>query len=331
MDIDAFVAEHQPTWQRLRDLLGRRRLSGPEADELVALYQRTATHLSVVRSSSPDPTLVGWLSSLVGRARSTVTGSPTPAWRDLARFFVVGFPAACYRTRFWSSGVAVATIMVSWAIAVWVAGNPEVQSSLATPEEVRELTEHGFAAYYSSGPAGSFGARVWTNNAFVAATCLVSGVLLLPVAWILLQNALNLGASAGLMASTGRLDQFFGLIIPHGLLELTCVFIAAGAGLRLGWTVIDPGPLPRAEAVAAAGRATVGMALGVALALLVAGSIEAFVTPSGLPGWVKIAIGVLAEALFLTYLFVLGRRASRAGEIGDIAASERSDQAPTSA
>jgi uncharacterized membrane protein SpoIIM required for sporulation len=131
------------------------------------------------------------------------------------------------------------------------------------------------------------------------------------------------------MASAGRLDLFFGLITPHGLLELTAVFVAAGAGLRLGWAVIDPGPLPRAQAVAARGRATVGMALGLTVVLLVSGVIEAFVTPSGLPTWARVGIGVLAELAFLGYVAGLGRRAVRAGETGDVRVREAGDHAPT--
>jgi len=67
VDVDAFVARHSGEWRRLEELLSRRRLTGAEADELVLLYQRTATHLSVVRSSAPDPALVGQLSRLVAR------------------------------------------------------------------------------------------------------------------------------------------------------------------------------------------------------------------------------------------------------------------------
>jgi uncharacterized membrane protein SpoIIM required for sporulation len=329
MEIDLYTAEHQPQWRRLAELLGRRTLSGPEADELVTLYQRAATHLSVIRSASPDPALVGWLSALVARARSAVTGSPTPAWRDAARFLAVGFPAACYGARRWVAGAAGASLLLAWVIAAWVAGNPDVQAGIGAPEQIRQLVEHDFEAYYSSSPGASFAAQVWTNNAWVAAICLVSGVFLVPVVWVLWSNTVNLGVSAGLMASAGRLDQFFGLITPHGLVELTAVFLAAGAGLRLGWTVIDPGPRPRLEAIAERGRATVGMALGITVLLLLSGVLEAFVTPSGLPGWARVGIGVLAELLVLTYLGVLGRRATLAGETGDVAEAAQGDRAPT--
>lgn len=329
MDVDAYADAHRGDWQLLEALLRRRRLTGAEADELVALYQRTATQLSTIRSASPDPMLVARLSTLVARARAAVTGSHNPAWRDAARYLAVGLPAALYRTWRWWATVAAVVLLLAWVAAAWVAGDPEVQASIAAPEEIRQLVEHDFEAYYSSNPAGSFAAQVWTNNAWIAAMCLVSGILLVPVLWILLQNTLNLAVAAGLMASADRLDLFFGLITPHGLLELTAVFVAAGAGLKLGWTLIDPGPRPRGEAVAAQGRATVGMALGVGLVLAVSGMIEAFVTPSGLPTWARVAIGVAAEVAFLAYVVILGRRAAAAGEFGDIADVEAGDRAPT--
>ncbi|HET6503063.1 MAG TPA: stage II sporulation protein M [Amycolatopsis sp.] len=333
MDVDLFVATHRAEWDRLGELLDRRRLRGPEADELVTLYQRSATHLSIVRSSAPDPALLGRLSSLVTRARSAVTGTHNPAWREVGLFFARRFPAAIYLSRRWWISAAVVTMLVSGLLAAWVATDPRVQAAIAAPAEIRALTEPGgrYETYYSSNPAGSFAAQVWTNNAWVAATCLFLGVLAgIPVIFALWENALNLGVGAGLMSSAGRLDIFLGLVTPHGLLELTAVFIAAGAGLRLGWTVLSPGRRSRGAALAEQGRATAAMALGLACVLLVSGVIEAFVTPSPLPTWARIGIGVLAEAAFLSYVFVLGRRAARAGFTGDVDARYRGDALPES-
>jgi uncharacterized membrane protein SpoIIM required for sporulation len=121
------------------------------------------------------------------------------------------------------------------------------------------------------------------------------------------------------MASADRLDLFLGLITPHGLLELTAVFVAGGAGIRLGWQIISPGRRPRSVALAEEGRATLTIALGLVVVLLVSGVVEAFVTPSPLPTWGRIAIGALVWVAFLAYVVVLGRRADRAGDIGDVA------------
>jgi uncharacterized membrane protein SpoIIM required for sporulation len=335
MDLDVFVAAHTEEWHRLDALTRRRRrLSGDEADELVALYRRTATHLSQVQSSAPDPVLTARLTSLVARARSRVTGARRAGWRDVTVFFAAGFPAAVYRTRHWWVPTALVSVVLATLVGWWIGTHPEVQATIAAPDQLRQLTRPGgrYETYYSSHPATSFAAQVWTNNAQAAAVCLVFGVLLgLPVLWVLFENILNLGVGIGLMQSAGRLDTFLGLILPHGLLELTAVFVAAGTGLRLGWTIIDPGPRRRRDALAAEGRAALGMAMGLAAVLFVSGAIEAFVTPSGLPTWARVGIGVIAELLFLTYVYVVGRRAAARGETGDIADEARGDTTPTAA
>lgn len=335
MDLDVFVSAHRAEWDRLEALLRRqRRLDGAEADELVTLYQRTATHLSLVQSSAPDPQLTGRLSQLVARARSAVTGTRRASWRDVTGFLTRGFPAAVYRSRHWWVPTALLSTAVAALLGWWIAAHPEVQASIAAPSQLRDLTRPGgeYETYYSSHPAASFAAQVWTNNAQAAAMCLVLGIFLgLPVLWILFQNMLNVGVGIGLMSSAGRLDTFLGLILPHGLLELTAVFVAAGTGLRLGWTVIDPGPRSRRTALAEEGRAALGMAVGLALVLFVSGAIEGFVTPSGLPTWARIAIGIAAELAFLLYVYVLGGRAVRSGVTGDVDAPERSATLPTAA
>ncbi|WP_329217885.1 stage II sporulation protein M [Streptomyces sp. NBC_01485] len=335
MDLDVFVSAHRAEWDRLDALLRRRRsLTGAETDELVTLYQRTATHLSLIQSSAPDPQLTGRLTQLVARARSAVTGTRRASWRDVTRFLTQGFPAAVYRSRHWWIPTALLSIAVAALLGWWIGTHPEVQSSIAAPDELRELTRPGglYETYYSSHQAAAFAAQVWTNNAQAAAMCLVLGVFLgLPVLWVLFQNMLNLGIGAGLMSSAGRLDTFLGLVLPHGLLELTAVFVAAGTGLRLGWTVIDPGPRTRRTALAEEGRAAVGMAIGLALVLFVSGAIEGFVTPSGLPTWARITIGIAAELAFLAYVYVLGGRAARAGATGDVEVAERSATVPTAA
>jgi uncharacterized membrane protein SpoIIM required for sporulation len=335
MDLDVFVSTHRAEWDRLEALLRRRRrLTGAEADELVALYQRTTTHLSVIQSSAPDPQLMGRLSQLVARARSAVTGTRRASWRDVTQFLAYGFPAAVYRSRHWWIPTALISTLVAALLGWWIGTHPEVQSSIAAPGELRDLTRPGgeYETYYSSHPAAAFAAQVWTNNAQATAMCLVFGVFLgLPVLLVLFTNMLNLGVGIGLMSSAGRLDTFLGLVLPHGLLELTAVFVAAGTGLRLGWTLIDPGPRSRRTALAEEGRAALGMAIGLTLILFVAGAIEGFVTPSGLPTWARISIGIVAELAFLTYVYVLGGRATRAGDTGDVQEAERSATLPTAA
>lgn len=321
MDVEAFAAAHQPEWRRLDELVARRRqLSGAEIDELVALYQRTTTHLSVLRSAGHDPALTARLSGQVARARAAVTGAPVPGWQALARFATVSFPGMAYRARWWWLGAAAGSVAVAVLFGWWVARSPQVQASLAPASEVRKLVNHQFRGYYSQYAAGSFAAKVWTNNVWVAATALVFGILLgVPTLIDLLVNAVNVGLDGALMIVHGKGAEFFTLILPHGMLELSAVFLAAAAGLRLGWCVIDPGQRSRRQALGEEGRASVTIALGLIVVLAVSGAIEAFVTPSPLPAWARILIGAVAEGVFLGYVLVAGRRAVRAGLPADMA------------
>jgi len=323
VDVDAFVAAHQAEWDRLDRLVARRRrLSGEEVDELVTAYQRTATHLSAVRTAGYDPALVARLSTKVARARSAVTGAHSPAWTSVGRFAVVSFPAMAYRARWWWLATATGSLLVAVVMGWWIARSPGVQASLLPPDQARQLVNSQFRDYYSQYAATSFAAKVWTNNALVAAESLIFGILLgVPTLLVLFENAANVGAVGGLMFAHGRGVEFFALILPHGMLELSAVFLAAAAGLRLGWRIIDPGPLPRSQALAVAGRETITLALGLIVVLLVSGVIEAFVTPSPLPTWARIGIGACAEAAFLGYVIVLGRRAAAAGLSPDIEAA----------
>jgi uncharacterized membrane protein SpoIIM required for sporulation len=331
VDLDAFVAAHNTEWTRLELLAGQRSLSGAEADEILDLYQRVATHLSVVRSSAPDPSLVTYLSSLLARARTRSAGTRSVAWSDFRGFFTSTFPAALYRTRRWWIATAIVNLGVAVVVGWWFLAHPQFETSLMSASEIDRLVNTDFENYYSEFAASHFAALVWTHNAWITAICIAMGVLGVPVVYVLFQNVLNLGFIGAIMINHNRGALFFGLILPHGLLELTAVFVAGATGLRLFWAWVDPGPRTRARALSEEGRSAMAVALGLVVVLAISGVIEAFVTPSPLSTWARISIGVLAELAFLTYVFTVGRWAYRRGMTGDVAARDRGDTAPVAA
>ncbi|QTE30276.1 stage II sporulation protein M [Pengzhenrongella sicca] len=316
MDLDAFSAVRGPQWARLRELTRRRRLTGCEADELVRLYQSVATDLSTVRSTAPDPATVSRLSDLLGRARTAIAGSHEPALRDVTHFVGASLPAALYRIRWWTVAVTASCVVLALIAGWWVATEPGALAALMTPSQQDEYVNNAFEQYYD--PSAGFAAMVWTNNAWIAAQCVGLGITGIWPVLVLVSNAVSVGAIGGLMATHGRLDVFLSLIAPHGLLELTAVFVAGAAGLRIFWTWVDPGPRPRLQALAEEGRALFTVAIGLVGVLAVSGLIEGFLTGSSLPWAVKLTVGVLALAGFWTYTIVLGRRAVAAGETGDL-------------
>lgn len=331
MDLDAYVAAHSAQWRRLEELTRKRQLTGAESDELVECYQRVATHLSVVRTSAPDPTLVAHLSVLLSKARNRAVGTRTGTWRGVRTFFVERFPAALYRLRWWWLGTLAACVAVTAVMMIWLLQHPVVEQSLLSERDIDQLVNHDFEDYYSEYAASHFAAQVWVNNAWVAALCLALGVLGLPVIYLLFTNIANLAIIGSIMIRHDHGGHFWGLILPHGLLELTAVFVAGGVGLRLFWSWVEPGALTRTQSLAREGRTAGTVALGLVAVLFVSGLIEAFVTPSPLPTWARVGIGVLAEATFFAYVFVLGRQAFLRGQTGDIDAALLEDQVATQA
>jgi len=331
VDLDAYVLAHAHEWQRLDQLVHAGKLSGPESDELVLLYAQVATHLSVARTSAPDPSLVAHLSSLLAKARNRAVGSRVSSWRGFAAFFTERFPAALYRLRWWWLGTLAGNVVVTAVMILWLLDHPNVEQTLLTPDEIDQLVNHDIEDYYSTYAASHFALQVWINNSWVTALCIAFGILGFPVIYLMFNNIQNVAILATVMIRHDRGELFWGLILPHGLLELTCVFIAGGMGLRLFWSWIEPGQLTRTQSIAREGRTAGTVSLGLACLLMVSGFIEAFVTPSGLPTWVRIGIGLTAELALFAYVFVLGREAHHRGATGDLDARYLEDRVATQA
>jgi uncharacterized membrane protein SpoIIM required for sporulation len=294
-------------------LSAQRHLSGREADELVALYRQGATHLSLLRSNAPDPALVSELSVILVKARARIASPHDLTWSTALAFVTRTIPAALYRVRWWSVVVSATCLLVMVVSGVWTAAHPDLLNTLMSPEEQRNVAEQAFASYYSTYPSASFAAQVWTNNAFIAALCIATGITGLWPAQVLFYNSLNVGVMGAVMHVYGADWVFWSLILPHGLLELSCVFVAGAAGMRLFWAWLVPGHRTRGQSLAEEGRTTIVVVVALTVALFVSGLIEGFVTGSTLNPWLKIAIGVVMCAAFWVVTFVAGRRAVRAG------------------
>lgn len=323
MDLDAYVLAHRDEWRELEALLRKPRLTGVESQRLVQLYQAVGTHLSMLRSLAPDPALLLSLSNLLARARRRMGRSPSSTLADLGNYFARTLPAALYRLRRWWVTVALVNVAVGFALGIWLAHNPARIASVATPQQIEQIVNVEFENYYSTYEASHFAAQVWTNNAWLTITCVALGVLGVPVIILLWQNVMNVALMGAIMTLNHRGTVFWTLILPHGLLELTSVFVGAGVGLRLFWSWVEPGPRSRMANLAREGRTVVAVALGLVVTLAISGLIEAFVTPSHLPPFARLTIGVLAWLGFLIYALVWGRRVAAAGVDGDVAVEYR--------
>jgi len=313
VDIDQFIAENRPIWDRLDYLTWHsKQLNGTEVRELSQLYERTAGHLAYAQAHFTDTQAIAALTRRVVGTYGVLYGVRRHTWRTIGRFFSQTFPRTVWESGWYLLVSALALFVPAIVAGVWVDHSHAALNALL-PAAVREAyVNHDFASYYSSEPSAAFASQVYTNNVLVAFEAFAGGIALgLGTLAALVNNGLNIGFAGGMFYAAHRPAEFWGLVTPHGLLELTSVVLAGAAGLRLGWALVQPGDYPRSVALSRAGPQAITLVLGTVLTLAVAGTIEGFVTGSALPTTVRVGIGVVVELTFLSWVLLCGPTASR--------------------
>lgn len=318
MDLEAYAKTHRPDWLRLDQLARHRGLNPADVDELVELYGRASTQLSIVQAQDPDGPYANRLSLIIARARSRLTSATGSPGAGGKQFFAVKLPYALYRIRWLTIILGAAFLAVALAYGFWYGNNPQMLDAMM-PEALQvAYVQEDFVDYYSENPAASFTTLVWVNNAWIALQEVAFGVTGFFVPYVLWANAEGLGISAALMHKHDELDTFFAFILPHGLMELSAIFIAGAAGLRVFWAWVAPGRETRLQSLAYWGRQLMLVGVGLVGVLLISGLVEGLVTPSSLPTWAKITIGALVLAGYWAYTWVFGSRAAKANMDADL-------------
>jgi uncharacterized membrane protein SpoIIM required for sporulation len=329
VDIDGYIARNEPTWHRLAQLSGRARrrvgdLAPAELDELIQLYQRTSAQLSYSRTYFHDSALTNRLTRLVADASGVIYGKRARTSRPIRTFFAVSYPAAVWDSRrFILIGVAL-LFVPALMMGAWLLHDPRALDASASPTDRSTYVHDQFEQYYSAQPHALFFTEVTVNNIGVSFLAFAGGAAFCVFgAYFMITNGVALGQAGAWMINEGETMRFFGLILPHGLLELSAICIAGGAGLRLGWTLIAPGDRARGAAMVEQGRRSIVIVIGLMTMFVAAGTIEGFVTGSGLAPAPRVAVGAAAWIAYVTYLVVQGRAAAARGFTGELGEVER--------
>jgi uncharacterized membrane protein SpoIIM required for sporulation len=326
---DRMILRRRGDWARLEALIADSRgaRSAPALEELGWRYRQASADLAVARRDFPTDPTTRYLNHLVVRASRRVYGRRSRGLSVVWRFYRSEFPCL-FRTTARYTITAFAIVLTAFLLAYLTTFiRPSLAESFVPGGSgVIETIKQGHT-WFDTPPAerpfvSSF---IMTNNIRVTLLCFAGGVLLgIPTILVLLQNGLQIGSIAGLTQVYGIHAALWSFVAAHGFLELSVIFISGGAGLSVAHGIMRPGLLSRRASIAAAGRTATLLACGCAPLLVVAGTLEGFVSPSGLPAGLKLAIGLMTGVLLYTYLLLGGRNTEgqpelaphREGEIG---------------
>ena len=312
---DRFITERKTAWERLEDLLSLldrsslRRLHREEVRELGHIYRRTASDLAIARAESRDPRLVNYLNSLVIRAHGRIYRAEAHGGQRVREFFTHDFPRTFRRT--WRYTATAFAVFLLFGVIGFLGTrhDPDFSEFAEVHPFMRYTIEakvHWWEELNEANQVGS--TSIFTHNIRVTFYAFALGAFFcLGTLFSMALFGANTGAILALTYRAGFGNDLVTFMIGHGVIELTCVFIAGGGGLLIGYALLVPGDLSRGDALKARGMEAVRLVIGCVPLLVVAGIIEGFISPAPINPAIKFGIGILTGVALYSYLLLAGR------------------------
>ncbi|NNE68587.1 MAG: stage II sporulation protein M [Pyrinomonadaceae bacterium] len=315
--MNRFINEKKSNWKKLEELLqktegisGLKGLPRAEVRELGELYRRAASDLAIARAETNDPKLVNYLNSLVTRAHGKIYRAESNGFGRVWKFFSREFPRA-FRNNWKFVALAAAFELFFMFVGMALIFNDIGFADAMGMDQVRISAETNNQWWLTLNDANQTGAAfLFTHNIRVSLLAFSLGALFCVGSLVILAlNGLDFGAA---VAICYKVDPAFGnalmtFVVGHGVIETFCIYLAGGAGMMIGYAMINPGDLSRLDALKKRGLESIRIVVGCAVVLVVAGLIEGFLSPSNLPAWVKITTGFSTFAALMAYLILAGR------------------------
>lgn len=311
-----FIDNRKTAWQRLEDLLALldntplRRLQREEVRELGRIYRRTASDLAIARAESRDPRLITYLNSLMIRAHGRIYRADAQGGERLRGFFAREFPQTFRRT--WHYTILSFSVFMLFGLIGFLGSqrDPEFSEVVGVPPAFRELYIETKTHWWESlNEAGQIGASsIFTHNIQVTIYTFAFGAMFgVGTLFYLAYNGANIASVVALTYRAGFGNELLTFMVGHGVVELSCIFIAGGAGLLIGSALLVPGDLSRADALKTRGKDAIRLMMGVATLLVIAGLIEGFISPAPIDSRIKFGIGAITGVALYSYLLLAGR------------------------
>ena len=310
-----WIEQRKGAWSRLDALThqvessGIGTLSGGELREFGLLYRQVAADLSAVRSDRASHTLEEYLNQLLSRAHNRIYSGRKSGLASVVRFMAEEYPRV-FRRLFPYVLASLLIFLAGCALGTLLTlSRPEFMRLFLGPAMLQTIDRHQMWTHSLLSMKPQASSAILTNNIGVCFVTFAGGIAgALGTIFLLFNNGLQMGVISTACARAHMALDLFSFVSAHGALELPSIFIAGGAGLRLGAGLLFPGMLTRRDSLALGAKEAIRLLAGVVPLLIVAGLLEAFLSPSGAPVGVKFAVGAVLLTGLGIWLVEGGRR-----------------------
>jgi len=308
-----WIEKRKSYWLRLEALLdesnrsGFRTMGRSELQELGLLYRQIAADLAALREDPGSINFARYLNQLLARAHNIIYSAHKTSPKAAVDFFVTTYPRV-FRRNWRFVAVALLVFAMSGVVGSWLTyRDPDFKLGVLGPRMVNTIEKREMWTHSIVGIKPLASSAIMTNNLSVGFLTFALGITGgLGTIYMLVFNGLMIGVIGMACHLSGMSLQLWEFVAPHGVLELPAIFIAGGAGLRIAAGLLFPGYLPRKESLVRAGADAVRLLLGSIPILVIAGIIEAFVSPTGIRAPLKFGMAAALFVLLLAYLFAVG-------------------------
>lgn len=316
MNVKQFVKQHRGDWKALEDLLGQLRkkknMTSASIDQFNSLYQKAAQNLSYSQTYFPGEEVTDYLNGLVSKSHNLLYKDQMSSGKQIGHFFSTAFIGLLLDQ--WKFIVIAAVLFTIGACGAFLSVmNDPVHVYSILPAEMAQGVDPGNLGS-SDGEVDSslMSASIMTNNIKVSFLAFAGGVTFgLLTLYLLVYNGIIVGALAAVFWHHGMSYEFWAYIVPHGMIELTAIFIAGGAGLLMGYKLFVPGRFTRGFQLKEQAKRSVQLLLGTIPLFVIAGIIEGFITPAAISLPAKYAVAFLTVIGLIAYMVIGKMRMSR--------------------
>lgn len=309
MKEEQFIYNNSKLWKELESLSnlvnkkGIKSLSSKDVKRFLHLFRQSSHHLAYARTHYPKSSVVEYLNSLVGRCHNHIYAVKKVPSREFFKYISYGFPKLLKEYRWFiitSFSFFAFGLLLSLLLVLYNSDN----AGLFLPANIVENIKVG----KSGGGTWNYplmSSYIMYNNISVSLKAFVFGITLgLGTIYVLFINGTVLGALTGIVYLYGNPVNYWSLILPHGFIELTAIFISGAAGLIIAKSILLPGEFTRGHSLIDGAKKAVSLIMGIIVMLVIAGIIEGFFTPLKISEASKLLFAALTGVVLTLYFAI---------------------------
>lgn len=305
---EQFIRNNSNIWRELEELStivnkkGIKSLGSKDVKRFLHLFRQTSHHLAYARTHYKESTVIGYLNSLLGKCHSNIYAVRKVSPGEFIKYIIYGFPNALRENR-WFVAASTAFFTLGFLIAFLLVSSNSQNAGIFLPAHMVEGVKSGAAGNGGQWNYPLMSSYIMVNNISVSLRAFVFGITFgLGTIYVLFSNGALLGALTSLIYMYGSPLKYWSLILPHGVIELTAIFISGAAGLMIAKYLLIPGELSRRHSLIYGAKKSASLILGVVLMLVIAGIIEGFYTPLNIAETTKLVFaGITGIALAIYF------------------------------